>query len=97
MEDTKAEVTCEKCESVFWIKASQYESAMENEQPILCNACFDLLLEEERKANKPIRRKLEYLVLNLEDALFAIYGKEGWELVSVDNGIVYFKRELLEG
>ena len=109
MDDPVVEVQCEKCEQSFAIKASDYEKAMQNEQLILCDVCFGLLLEEQREAASPIRRKFEYLVIDVasfvdeygetEWELISVdeYGKKGWELISVDNNRMYFKRELLEG
>jgi len=50
--------------------------------------------------------KWEYSVLNLEEmqkqfhdsfkSMLDVNGVEGWELVSVDNGIAYFKRPIVE-
>jgi len=95
MDDPVVEVQCDKCGNSFAIKASDYEKAMQNDQPILCDVCFDFLFEEQQKANKPTRRKFEYVIVSI--AGFANkYGEEGWELVAVYNGVMYFKRELLE-
>lgn len=96
MDDPVVEVQCEDCEKSFWIKASIYEKVTETGMPILCPVCLGERIEEEQKANKPIHRKFEYLIIDV-DMFVDEYGEKGWELVSVDNNRMYFKRELLEG
>ena len=92
MDYTMAEVSCEKCNIPFEMEASKYEKAEENEQPILCGVCYAALLDEQEKANKPLHRCFEYLVLRAGEFLDK-HGGDGWELVSVDRGTMYFKRE----
>lgn len=41
-------------------------------------------------------KKFEYEIHQAASVLLGNMGKDGWELVSVDNGVCYFKRELIE-
>jgi DNA-directed RNA polymerase alpha subunit len=41
-------------------------------------------------------KKFEYEIHEASSVLLGNMGKDGWELVSVDNGVCYFKRELIE-
>ena len=41
-------------------------------------------------------KKFEYEIHKAESVQLGNMGKDGWELVSVDNGMCYFKRELIE-
>jgi DNA-directed RNA polymerase alpha subunit len=41
-------------------------------------------------------KRFEYEIHQATSVLFGNMGKDGWELVSVDNGVCYFKRELTE-
>jgi hypothetical protein len=96
MEDVKAEVNCEKCNVLFEIKANQYEKAMENEELVLCVDCYSFMLDEQEKANAPVQRNFEYFIIP-EKEMNVTIGEAGWELISVDNGMLYFKREILKG
>jgi len=68
MDDPKVEVDCDIVERNLEIIASAYEKAMENEQPILCDACFVKVLdaqEKEEAENKP-KRQFRYYVDDVE-------------------------------
>jgi hypothetical protein len=75
---------------------NQYEKAMENEEPVLCIDCYAFMLDEQEKANVPVQRNFEYFIIPAKEMNVTI-GEAGWELVSVDNGMLYFKREILKG
>jgi len=99
MDDPKVEVDCDICGEKLEIIASAYEKAMENEQPILCDACFVKVLdaqEKEEAANK-LERKFRYYVDDIEivfpnlDALGAL----GWELIHIHNDKAYLKMEII--
>ena len=99
MDDPKVEVDCDLCGDKLEVTASAYEKAMENEQPLLCDACFVKVLdaqEKEEAANKP-KRQFQYYVDDTEtvfpnlDALGAL----GWELIHIHNDKAYLKMEII--
>jgi len=79
----KVEIQCEQCGNVFEILAIAYEKLIETTESILCIDCLD-------KIEMP-RQQFEYLVIEAVDMQNS-HGQDGWELVSVDNGKMYFKR-----
>jgi len=87
---------CDRCERPIRIMVSAFEQAMESGSPLLCSECEALLIKAQEKANEPSKKCFEYLINDLDSVSFNEIGAEGWELVSVNNGIVYFKREYLE-
>jgi hypothetical protein len=96
MDDTIANVQCESCGKDFDIPARNYERIIQEDQPILCNLCFDLAVDEQDEASIPERRKFEYIVTD-EEIDFNSLGQDGWELIQITNNKAYFKRELVKG
>ena len=99
MDDPKVEVDCDICGEKLEIIASAYEKAMENEQPILCDACFVKVLdaqEKEESANKP-KRQFQYYVDATETVLPMLHalGAKGWELIHIYNDKAYLKMEII--
>lgn len=107
MDDTIVDVICEKCKSPFEMGAGKYEKAEEDEQPILCDACYDSWLNEQEKENKPPQRCFEYKVAMIpslstdveitqgifdEVSSLNARGQDGWELIQVQGDKAYFKR-----
>lgn len=103
-EDVMAEIQCEACGADFRIPARNYERVVQEGQPILCNACFRLAMEEQDKAGIPERRKFEYMIAptgewsktetDNETMAYKLYGQDGWELIQIANNKAYFKREV---
>ena len=105
MEETIANVQCEACGEWFDVPARNYEKVIQEEQPVLCNSCFDSAMEEAEALATPERVQFEHLIkrvypdCNMEDEsrAFAQCGKAGWELVQITNQKAYFKRLYVEG
>jgi len=97
MDDPKVEVVCEECGVAFYVLASRYEKAMENEQSILCDNCYAFFLDEQEKAEGPKQRKFEYYIDEIEitQEYMNELGAVGWELITTHNDKAYFKREVL--
>jgi len=96
MDDPRVEVDCELCGEKFEITTSEYEKAMENETPILCEICFAKVLnaqEKKEEENKP-KRQFEYWSGHVTQIDFDQVGAEGYELVVVADQVGYFKREI---
>jgi len=98
MEDPKVEVTCEECGVAFYVMASRYEKAMENEEALLCDSCYAFFLDEQEKAARPKQRKFEYYIDEMEITRGRMneLGAVGWELITTRNDKAYFKREIIE-
>ena len=105
MDDTIANVQCEACGNSFDVLARNYEKVIQEDQPVLCNSCFDTAMEKADKVEPPKRDQFEHLIMrvypdcNMEDEsrAFAQCGKAGWELVQITNQKAYFKRLYVEG
>jgi len=96
MEDLETDEHCDKCEEPFKILVKDFEQAMKDGDPILCPDCETKVLDEQAEAEKPPKRCFEYETVLREGTDFDYLGHNGWELVAVDNGLAYFKREYLE-
>ena len=96
MSDTKTDEICDKCKEPFKILVTDFVQIMKDGDPILCPDCETKVLDEQAETEKPPKRCFEYKVCQVEEILVSDLGIDGWELVSVDNGKAYFKRERFE-
>ncbi len=96
MSDTRTDEICDKCKEPFKILIADFEQAMKDGDPVLCPDCETKALDEQAEAERPPKRCFEYCIIPIEGCDLNEYGKIGWELVSVDNGQAYFKREYYE-
>ena len=92
MDDLKTAETCDKCQSPFQILITDFEQAMKDGISILCPDCKSLAEEAEDGLPYII---FKYKAISIELTDFDGLGLEGWDLIAVDNGIAYFKRECL--
>ena len=107
MEETIANVQCEACGEWFDVPARNYEKVIQEEQPVLCNSCFDSAMEEAEALATPERVGFEYMIAptgswsesDTDDEIkaFNLYGQDGWELIQITNQKAYFKRLYVEG
>ena len=97
---SKGEMTeevCDICGVAITISIQEFEATMTAEGQILCDECFRKALDAQEKedaANKP-KRQFEYwsgIVIHTD---FDQVGVEGFELVTIAEGIAYFKKEIL--
>jgi hypothetical protein len=88
------EEVCDRCKTPVTVSVEYFQRTMKDGEPVLCAECLSAWMDEQTQVMP--KRCFEYLVQNLEDTLFVGLGAEGWELVSVDNGIAYFKREYMK-
>ena len=91
MDDTKTAETCDKCEKPFEILITDFERAMKDELPVLCPDCQDMLLAQQM--DNPPGVAFKYEVCGVKGTNFDVLGTEGWELIAVDNGQAFFKKE----
>ena len=86
---------CDRCKTPITVTVKYFEQAMKDGEPLLCSECYGKLLDEQTEAMP--RRCFEYksIMLPVDDIEFDQHGRDGWELVSVENGIAYFKREYI--
>ena len=96
MNDLTTDEVCDKCGKTIEILIADFEAAMKDDLPILCSDCQAEFLNEQAEMEKPPERFFEYKVCPSGDAGLDFLGSEGWELVSVDNGLAYFKKEYFE-
>ena len=87
---------CDRCGADITVSIEYFQRAMKEGEPILCEECYGILLDEQTEAMP--KRCFEYksIMLPVDDIEFDQHGRDGWELVSVDNGIAYFKREYMK-
>lgn len=96
MDDLKTNEICDKCKKGFQILIADFEQIMKDGDPILCPECEAKFLDKQAEAEMSPKRCFEYKLISIVDAPFESIGLDGWELVSVDNDIAYFKRERFE-
>ena len=88
------EEVCDRCGANITVSVEYFQRAMKDGEPVLCAECMSKWMDEETQVMP--KRCFEYIVQNLEDTLFVGLGADRWELVSVDNGMAYFKREYIK-
>jgi len=93
MDDLSTQEVCDKCKEPFEISVEYFEQALKDGEPILCPVCLGKYLDEQVEMIP--KRQFEYNIFFLTGGSLDNLGKDGWELVSVDSGIAYFKREYL--
>jgi len=93
MEDGVEEV-CDRCGKSIQVSVRYFEQAMKDGELILCNECLGEYVDEQTEEMP--KRCFKYTVGNVTKIDINEYGTEGWELVSVDNGVAYFKREYIK-
>lgn len=96
MEETRTDETCDKCKKDIRILISDFEQIMKDGDLILCPDCETTMLDEQAETERPPKRCWQYKVCHSNDMNLDVFGAEGWELVAVDNGQTYFKREYYE-
>ncbi len=96
MNDLKTDEICDRCKKPFKILIADFEQIMKDGDSILCPDCETKVLDEQAEAEKSPKRCFEYKICQRKSTDFDFLGKEGWELIAVDNGMVYFKREFYE-
>ena len=104
MVETVQEI-CDKCKKDVEITIKDFEAAMKADELILCPDCFTEAVDAE--AEEMPKRCFEYWLVStlsgndmmthdvVKDQMLNELGQVGWELVTVDNGVAYFKREYL--
>ena len=87
---------CDRCKKDITISVKYFEQAMKDGDPLLCQECYGKLLDEQTEVMP--KRCFEYMTIHhpVDDSEHNKNGAEGWELVSVDNGMAYFKREYIK-
>lgn len=85
----EVEMVCQECGKAFMVSAHTFEEHEEDGSLDYCPECTDFL----NKEAPPPKRCWEYRICERESTNFDFLGNEGWELVTVDNGLAYFKRE----
>jgi len=93
MNDLRVDETCDQCEQPINILVSDFEQAMKEGDSILCPDCETKVLDEQAESEKPPKRCFEYEIVSVEGTDFDHLGQNMWELVAIDNGLAYFKRE----
>jgi len=93
MDDLKTNEICDKCQEPIKILIADFELAMKDGLPILCSNCKTLI--EEAEDGLPFM-VFKYKSVRVDRADFNVLGAEGWELIAVDNGQAYFKKEYFE-
>lgn len=96
MEQPETDEQCDRCETYFTILIKDFEQIMKDGDPILCSECETKALDEQAEAERPPKRCFEYKICQVEKIVISDLGIDGWELVSVDNGQAYFKKEFYE-
>lgn len=96
MNDLETNEICDKCKGPISILIADFERAMKNGDPILCPDCETKPLDEQAEAERPPKRCFEYETVSREGTDFDYLGQNGWDLVAVDDGLAYFKRERFE-
>jgi len=94
MDDLHTMETCDECKKPFEILIAAFELAMKDDLPILCSDCHGILLDQQM--DNPARVVFKYKLSSARHVDFDDLGAEGWELVAVDNGQAYFKKEYFE-
>jgi len=85
---------CDRCKKQICILVDDFQKAMKDGDPVLCSDCYSEFLDEQTETIP--KRQFEYKVVTALEAPFHDIGMDGWELVSVDCGFAYFKREKYE-
>ncbi len=96
MESLSTLEQCDRCKKPFEILVKDFEQIMKDGDSILCPDCKTKVLDEQAEAEKPPKRCFEYKLLSITKAPFEDAGRDGWELVAVDDDLAYFKRERFE-
>lgn len=96
MDELLTDENCDRCKQPFSILVEDFERAMKDGDSILCPPCEMKALDEQAEAEKPPKRCFEYKICPIGGIIINDLGIDGWELVSVDNGQAYFKREKFE-
>ena len=96
MAGDRVDEICDRCKKEISIPVKDFERAMKNEEPVLCPDCYSKYLDEQTEEMP--KRCFEYKTISIherflrEDGLNKL-GPEGWELITVDSGWAYLKRE----
>ena len=98
VEENMTNEICDRCKKEITISVAYFEQAMKDGEPVLCAECMSTWMDEQT-ATMP-KRCFEYKIEELGKiqhlAVLNKAGLEGWELVSVDGGVLYFKREYMK-
>ena len=94
MSDLTTDEQCDNCKIRINILVSDFEQAMKDGDLILCPDCETKMLDEQAEAEKPPKRRFQHKTCRIEELIVNDLGIDGWELISVDNGQAYFKREI---
>jgi len=94
MENLETDEICDHCKKSFSILVKDFERAMKDGDLILCPDCYAAFLDEQTETVP--RRCFEYYTTPIKDCDLNEQGKLGWELITIDNGQAYFKREKFE-
>ncbi len=93
MEYLETDERCDQCKKSFKIPVKDFEQIMKDGAFILCPDCETKIIDEQAEAEKPSKRCFEYETVSIKSTDFDYLGRNGWELVAIDNGQAYFKRE----
>lgn len=94
MEDLETDEICDRCKEPFRVLIAEFEQIMKEGDPVLCPECEAKFLDEQTETVP--KRCFDYFIIPIEGCDLNEYGKIGWELIIIDNGQAYFKREYLE-
>ena len=83
---------CDKCKKAMEIFVKDFQAAMKAEEPILCPDCQVEYIDE--NTEEIPKRRFEYVAMAISIKEFNDAGRDGWELVTVNNTVAYFKREI---
>ncbi len=96
MEYLETDERCDQCKESFKIPVKDFEQIMKDGDLILCPDCETKIIDEQAEAEKPPKRCFEYETVLIKSTDFDFLGRNGWELVTIDDGNAYFKRERFE-
>ena len=94
MNDLKTDEQCDRCKKPFSILIADFEQVMKDGDLILCSDCETKMLDEQAEAEKPPKRRFQHKTCPIKEIIVNDLGIDGWQLVDVDNGQAYFKREI---
>ena len=90
----KVDEICDRCKEPIHVSVEYFQRAMKDGEPVLCAECLSAWMDEQTQVMP--KRCFEHKILPIDESVFNDYGADGWELVSVDSDIAYFKREYMK-